>query len=112
MIQVFKITKGIDNLEYDKFFVRNVRNTRGNSQTLCKKRCKHIVRESVFSKRVENDWNSLKESTVSAKTINEFKGALEKEWLNHPIKTDISYVERRSDMLLKEMGFKSRGQHT
>ncbi len=36
-----------------------------------------------------NNWNSLPEAVVTAKTVNEFKSKLNDTWKYHPLKFDV-----------------------
>ena len=90
LIQVFKIIKGIDNIDHNIFFeISHNTHTRGHSLKLFKKQSNCNLRKQVFSQRVINDWNSLKESTVQCKTVDSFKSALKKEWAHHPDRYDM-----------------------
>ena len=82
MIQTFKIVHGFERIPRDAFFVQAAGNTctRGHSLKLSKPRCLTKVRQDVFSQRVINDWNSLPEDVVTAKTVNSFKTRLDKVW--------------------------------
>jgi hypothetical protein len=81
LIQVFKLIKGIDNVDYSKFFTlaENSR-TRGHSYKLLKDRARLDVRGNFFSQRVVNCWNSLPATVVEAKSINSFKNRLDNFW--------------------------------
>ena len=92
MLQVFRIIKKIDNLDKTTFFTPNTNiSTRGHSAKLAKPRASTNFRLNSFSHRIINDWNSLGPATVSCKTLNSFKNALQAEWYNHPDR----YLERR-----------------
>ena len=80
MIQVYKILKGIDNIEADIFFVPGNPRTRGHSKKLYKPKCKKEVRKNVFSNRIIDNWNTLTEDIVSSKTLKTFKERLDKHW--------------------------------
>ena len=87
LIQVFKIINGIDTLDRSNFFEFNqISITRGHRFKLLKPRARLNVRKNFFSHRVINDWNALSSKTISCSSINSFKEALSKEWLNHPDK--------------------------
>jgi hypothetical protein len=81
LIQVFKLVKGHDNVDYRDFFqlVGNNR-TRGHSYKLVKCRSNLNVRSKFFSQRVINSWNSLPEHVVLAESVNSFKNRLDKFW--------------------------------
>lgn len=79
LIQVFKIIKGIDKLDYRNFFeISKIGKTRGHSYKLTKKRAKGNLRKNFFSQRVVNSWNKLPQEVVDADTINCFKNRLDK----------------------------------
>ena len=79
LIQVFKILKGIDNLNYNKFFVlRGNSCNRGHKFTIVKQRCQQNVRKYSFSHRVVNEWNSLPSIVVDSESLIQFKDRLDK----------------------------------
>ena len=81
MIQVYKIIKGLDRLESNKFFkFAHYSKTRGHSKKLYKKTSFKDVRKNVFSQRIINDWNSLNEEIVSAETLGDFKSKPDLQW--------------------------------
>ena len=78
LIQVFKIVNGLDGLSFDYFFdFSNVTTNRGHRLKLRGKRCRLDVRKYFFSQRVINEWNSLPEDVVLAKSVNAFKNGLD-----------------------------------
>ena len=81
MIQVFKIISGIDRLDSDSFFVKSqIQGTRGNQHKIFKKRATLDIWRNSFSIRIVNDWNSLPNDVVNAKTLNDFKSRLDAHW--------------------------------
>ena len=79
LIETFKIIKGIDKVDYTKFFtLANDDRLRGHSLRLLKKRCNLVVRSSFFSQRIVNVWNSLPNEVVEAESVNTFKNRLDK----------------------------------
>ena len=78
LIQAFKIVKGIDNVECDRFFqlVGNSR-TRGNSLKLRKPQARLRSRNEFFNCRVVNAWNALDENVVAAPSVTSFKKRLD-----------------------------------
>ena len=87
MLQVFRILKGIDNLDPNDFFeIDNRGLTRGHSLKLIKPRVNTRVRQCSFSQRVINPWNNLTDHVVTAKSINTFKDRLENAWKSDPSK--------------------------
>ena len=74
MIQTFHIIKGIDNIDYRKFFeVRQDSITRGHSLKLVKPRASSEMRRNFYSHRIVNDWNMLPDAAVQAETVLQFK---------------------------------------
>jgi len=81
LIQVFKIVKGIDKLNFNHFFeYSNYSSTRGHKYKLVKKRCKFELRRNFFSQRIVDIWNKLPEAVVEAENVNIFKNRLDKLW--------------------------------
>lgn len=82
LIQVFKIIKGIDKVDYRRFFeIKNTdisRRTRGHNLKITKPSCKYNIRKHFFSQRVINAWNGLSQYVVDADTVNCFKNRLDK----------------------------------
>ena len=89
IIQVFRIIRGIDNLDFGNFFKENINITRGHRLKLAKPRVATRMRQHSFSQRIINLWNSLPHYAVEAKTINSFKNAINKAWANDPLQYDI-----------------------
>ena len=82
MLQVFKIVNGIDRVNVNTFFSMQAESsTRGHDQKFVKKRARLGVRQSVFSHRVVNDWNSLPVEVIHSPSLNAFKSRLDKFWL-------------------------------
>ena len=74
MIQVFKILTKRDRVDSDTILPRNESaRTRGHSLKLSKRQCRLNIRKHSFGLRVTNKWNSLPESVISAKSVNDFK---------------------------------------
>lgn len=87
LIQIFKIMKGIDRVDINKFFqLVHESRTRGHSMKVRKPKCKSVLRQNSFSVRSCNNWNSLPDSAVRATTVNQFKSILGKYWYSHPLK--------------------------
>ena len=85
MIQVYRIIHKIDNINFTDFFQFNVESaTLGHSLKLKKPRINNNLRQNAFAIRVINDWNQLKDETVTSTSINIFKTNLAAEWDNHP----------------------------
>jgi len=79
LIEVFRILNGISVVSVDTFFALsdNTR-TRGHLMKLLKRRCNKDLRHHFFSEIVVNRWNKLPSYTVEAKSVNQFKSALQK----------------------------------
>ena len=81
LIQVFKLIKGIDKLEYNKFFqLADNSKTRGHRYKIVKQRCRLELRRNFFSNRVIDSWNKLPADVVDAVSLNSFKNKLDKVW--------------------------------
>ena len=81
MIQVCKITSGIERIDPQLFVCRPEKSsTNGYSQKLTKQHSRTDLRRKLFSQRILDDWNSLPEETVSSKTLNNFKSNLDRFW--------------------------------
>ena len=79
LIQTFKVLKGIDKVDYRKFFRLNaVSRTRGHSLKLSKSRSRLEIRKNFFSQRVVNSWNNLPQTVVDADSVNSFKNLLDR----------------------------------
>ena len=77
IIQVFKMFKGIDNLDAARFFVRDTSSTRGHCLKLKKFRSNHDMRKNFFTNRVVNWWNSLPDQVIECNTLDTFKKHLD-----------------------------------
>ena len=79
LIEVFKINKGFEKVDFNRFFeISNVEKTRGHSYKIAKKRCNGERRRNFFSQRVVNGWNRLPQDVVDAESVNCFKNRLDK----------------------------------
>ena len=78
LIQVFKMLKGFDKVDYRKYFSISNTTTRGHLLKLHKSRSRLDLRKYFFSQRVVDMWNKLPEEVVESKSINEFKNRLDK----------------------------------
>ena len=80
LIEVFKILRGFENLDPDRFFqVIGDGARRGHSFKLFKKRCRFDVGKFKFASWVCEEWNRLEDGIVSAGTVNVFKTRLDHE---------------------------------
>ena len=78
LIEVFKILRGFENLDPDRFFqVVGDGVRRGHSFKLFKKRYRLDVGKFKFASRVCEEWNRLGDGVVSAGTVNAFKTRLD-----------------------------------
>jgi ribonuclease P/MRP protein subunit RPP40 len=89
MIQTFKILHGHEDIKVDQLFQLSTQSrTRGHSLKIDKQRCRTALRNHMFNQRVVDTWNALPEEIISAKSINIFKGALDRHWAAHPNRYD------------------------
>ena len=73
MIMVFKIMKGIVDLNYTTFFKLSTKNTRGHELKLFKQRSRLNVKGNFFSQRIVESWNALPEEIVNCTTVLHFE---------------------------------------
>ena len=80
LIEVFKILKGIERVDYKDYFeiISADSKTRGHNLRLIRKHCRLDVRKYFFSQRVIGSWNLLPQDVVDADTVNCFKNRLDK----------------------------------
>jgi hypothetical protein len=91
LIQVFKILKGIDDMNAEQFFTyASVEKTRGHSLKLFMRQSSTQLRKNSFFIRVINEWNALPEELISMSTVNMFKSGLNCHWSNSPHKFELS----------------------
>jgi len=73
VVEVFKMLNGFSAVPFETFFQLDLNNrTRDHTAKIKKNRCRTDLRKHFFSERVVNKWNSLKEETIKARTINSF----------------------------------------
>ena len=82
MIEVYKYLHGLYNIADLPFALEESHRTRGNCYKLKKIRCHGLVRQSFFSNRVFELWNSLPNQVVDAPSVNSFKSRLDRHWAN------------------------------
>jgi hypothetical protein len=85
LIQVFKIIKGIDNMDCNKYFTINHSNyTRGNGCKIIGKQFKSHESKNFFFNRVVNLWNGLPREVIECNSVDAFKRRLDKYFENNP----------------------------
>ena len=78
LIEVYKITRGIDQLDSQHIFPKvGESKTRGHRFKVRGERYKSVQRGSFFTQRVVSVWNKLPEVVVEAGTILSFKKHLD-----------------------------------
>ena len=77
MIEVFKIMKGISQIDKNTFFSKLDTTTRGHSLKLSKPHCNRDCRKYFFSHRVISYWNTLPQGAIDCKTVESFKKQLD-----------------------------------
>ena len=81
LIETFKILKGLEDVQADKFFtLSHNTSTRGGTHKVFKPRFNTNVRGKFFSQRSIDLWNSLPDSIKNMKTVISFKGSLDRYW--------------------------------
>ena len=81
MIETYKIVNGIyDSITTKSLFIKNVDNTRSNTNKIFKTRFTTKKYQHYFTNRVINNWNSLPKEIVCAESTNVFKNKLDKHW--------------------------------
>ena len=69
--------------------------TRGHSLMLEKRRLKTKIGRRFFSSRVQQHWNALPQECISAPSINDFKSALNRHFVDFPLKFDWKHGRQR-----------------
>jgi len=78
LTEVYKIFHGLSAVRFNTFFeLSHNERTRGHSLKLHKKRVMTDLRH-FFLDRIVNKWNSLSEDIISASSLNNFKGKLQR----------------------------------
>ena len=91
IIEVYKISQGIDKIDKNKLFPKNENlqhTTRGHNQRIFKKHSNTNVRKNSFSQRIVDDWNRLPEDLIVCKTVHSFKCKLNEVWKHLPVKLE------------------------
>ena len=77
LIEVFKITKNLEDTNRDLFFKLSGTGLRGHSLKLFKPQARLDIRKYCFSHRVVDIWNALPQSLIDCSTLNNFKVKLD-----------------------------------
>ena len=77
LIEVFKIIKGFDKVDYLKFYHLSTTGLRGHNLKLFKPSFKRNVGKYTFSNRVIDSWNRLPEDTIACDSLDNFKKKLD-----------------------------------
>ena len=78
LIEVFKIFKGLEDVDLSTFFtLSESRRTRGHQLKLKKYHCNLDIRKYFFSQRVIAEWNNLPPKAVNSTSVNSFKNILD-----------------------------------
>merc|ERR1711980_62486 len=81
LIQVYKLVRGIDDVDNEKLVLREevaTRATRSHSKKLRKGGCVRDVKKYSFPQRCVETWNGLSEDVVSAPSVHNSKEKLDK----------------------------------
>ena len=79
LIKVFKMIKGINKVDCNKFFKLDENSrTRGHKYKIVKIRSRLNIRKNYFSQRVVSEWKKLPAAVVEAETVNSFKNRYDK----------------------------------
>ena len=73
LVLCYKIKNRLIDVEFDHFLEIRHGNTRGHSAKLIVKKSRINARKFFFSNRVINQWNSLTESQIAARSLGSFK---------------------------------------
>ena len=83
MILIYQITHQLLKISFPAFFTPSLHaSTRGHNYKLLKSQYRCRPRQSFFSVRSINDWNSLPANIVNATSLNQFKNLLDEHWNN------------------------------
>jgi len=77
MLEVYKILNGLEGLNEEDFFVRDLSGRRGHIFKLFIKRYRLDIAKYNFGNRVCTGWNGLPHAVVTASSINIFKNRLD-----------------------------------
>lgn len=85
LIQVFKIIKGIDNMDCSKYFsIDNSNYTRGNGCKIIGKSFNSNESKNFFFNRIVNLWNGLPRDVIECNSVDTFKHHLDKYFASNP----------------------------
>ncbi|KAK7106602.1 hypothetical protein V1264_017836 [Littorina saxatilis] len=76
MIEAYKFVHGYYDCK-NPLELNSLCNTRGHQFKLKKKQCRTALRQSFFTNRIIDTWNSLDKNVVEAPTMNSFKNRLD-----------------------------------
>ena len=81
VIQVYKLINRLDLMVTELVTTRENTTTRGHNLKLSKPSAARLnIRKNAFKYRVVNEWNSLPNTVIEAKTLNSFKARLNNHW--------------------------------
>ena len=81
MIWMYKIMNELVRIDSTKLFTPyKISKTRGHERKVVRKHAVKLVRINSFAQRTVNNWNSLPEYVVEAKSLNTFKNRLDEHW--------------------------------
>ena len=78
LIEVFKILRGFENIDYQRIFSLNTNATRNHGWKLDLKRFHHDTLGNFFTYKICNTWNGLPAEVVDSSSIEQFKSRLDK----------------------------------
>ena len=73
MLQTCQILQNQEDNCINNLLTYSTTNLRGSPKKSFKKRTRLFVRQSTFTQRVVDDWNSMSDKIVSASSVNNFK---------------------------------------
>ena len=78
LIEMFKLVKGLSKWNNSTRLADRDYNTRGHSMRLVKQFSRTDIRKNFFTQRIVNEWNKLPQTALQCKTVDTFKGKLDK----------------------------------
>ena len=75
--------KGLEDVDYSKFFLLSSGVPQGRSMKLFKPRCPTNLHKNLFSNKVVDLWNDLDQNVMNSITVDNFKNKLDnflKRW--------------------------------